>query len=125
MDRGSETQLQVAENLNFLAQCSKGFNISPYQNNTIPNSTWAITTKTHYYLCTWTITNTTRYYYSLPDNKRFKDISTTRTKHIYHHVYLHLCLIKINEYIKKHALLGPGSKAKYSTMTSLPGEEMK
>ena len=24
MDRGSETKLQVAENLNFLAQCSKG-----------------------------------------------------------------------------------------------------
>ena len=24
VDRGSETQLQVAENLNFLAQCSKG-----------------------------------------------------------------------------------------------------
>ena len=23
-DRGSETQLQVTENLNFLAQCSKG-----------------------------------------------------------------------------------------------------
>ena len=24
VDRGSETQLQVAENLNFLTQCSKG-----------------------------------------------------------------------------------------------------
>ena len=24
VDRGSKTQLQVAENLNFLAQCSKG-----------------------------------------------------------------------------------------------------
>ena len=27
VDRGSETQLQVAENLNFLAQCSKGWDV--------------------------------------------------------------------------------------------------
>ena len=30
MDRGSETQLQVTENLNFLAQCSKGEEVIMY-----------------------------------------------------------------------------------------------